>query len=617
MTSTSRIAGGARLYRGLIALIMSIALATSLVEAAGIGVAVQQVDASQFPQVRINASVADSEGVPITGLDDQAFKLTEDGKPITKFQVQPIVNSQEPVAVVFIMDVSGSMNDNGKLAAAKDAASAYVDTMGPNDSAALISFSDTVTIDQGYTSDQATLKKAINALKANGNTAIYDAVVQAAILQGAIPQRRKIMLLMTDGDDNRSKNSLDDAINAAKKSGAPVFAVGLGSDVKKDALTKLATSTGGQAIFVSKGTDLKQIFLSIGDQLRREYVIDYTSALPADSKTHTVEVTATYRGQTAKGTGTFVQPKTPLALDVSGITDGAKVSGVQKITVTAKTGTIAQAELLVDGKSVSTAKAAPFTFQWDPSQESPGIHTVIVRATDASGASTDAKFDVEVVGAATPAASPTTVAAAAVAPVTLSPTVVATPAPAKQAATNPLYYVAGGLAALILIVGGLIAFLVTRRPGAAAAPAPPPPPAPPREQTVVTDRTEVIAPPPPPIDATMAASDGNATVVGGMPSAPSLPRGKLVIVQNGTKTELPVRQAEVILGREASNPVVIKDPLASRRHAKIVIDNGEFWVEDLKSLNGTRVNGEVITRRKLANNDQIKIGDATVTFVAE
>lgn len=582
-------------------------------EAAGIGLAIQQIDSSQFPKVRVYVSVADSGGVPITGLDDQAFQLVEDGKPVTSIRSQPIIDSQEPVAVVFIIDVSGSMNDAGKMDSAKQAATAFVDTMGPNDSAALISFSDTVKIDQGYTNDKAALKKAIAQLAAKGDTAIYDAVSQAAVLQGAVPQRRKVMLLMTDGDDNRSKQSLDGAISAAKASGAPLFAIGLGNDVKKDVLTRLATSTGGQAIFAATGDQLKQIFLSIGDQLRREYVIEYTSTLPADDQSHGLDVKATYRGQDSQVKGSFVAHKPQLALNVTGLTNATKVTGVQTINISLTSGSVQQIELLVDDKSEGTVTQAPFVFQWDTSKETAGIHKVVIRAKDPTGTTTDREFAVEVVPPtpavtstpARPAAGPTVAAVP-------SPTAVPTPVPAP-ASTNPIYYAIAGGVALVVIVGGLLAFLLLRRPRAPAPVSAPPPPAP-REQPAVTDRTEAILPP---VEATVVG--GNATVISGMatPSTPRLPKGKLIVVQNGAKSEFTIQQAETILGREATNPVVIRDPMASRRHAKIVIENGEFWIEDLKSLNGTRVNGEVITRRKLVSNDQIKIGDATVTFVAE
>lgn len=566
--------------------------------------------------MRAYVSVADSQGVPITGLDSQSFQVQEDDKPVSGLRVQPVIDSQEPVAIAFIIDVSGSMNDAGKLDGAKQAASAYVDTMGPNDSAALISFSDEVKIVQGYTSDREALKKAINQLTAKGDTAIYDAVIQAAILQGAVPQRRKVMLLMTDGEDNRSKQSLDAAISAARNANTPVFAIGLGGDVKKDVLNKLAASTGAQAIYATAADQLKQIFLSIGDQLRREYAIEYTSKLAGDDSRHTLAIKATYRGQESQASGTFLAQKAPLVLEIAGIANATSVSGTRPIEVTVRSGNVRQLDLLVDGQTQGTLTAAPFVFQWDTTKVAPGIHKVVVRATDPSGATTDKEFAVEVANApvATPTAAPTATPAAPPASTAVQAAPTAVPTPAQQS-VNPLYYALGAVVVVGLLGGGALAFFLTRRPSVAApAPAPVAPPPPPREQTVVTDRTEAIGLPP--VSESTVVS-GGATVVGGVPAAPRLPRAKLVIVQNGTKSEVTIQQVETILGREASNPIVIRDPMSSRRHAKIVIENGEFWIEDLKSLNGTRVNGEVITRRRLANNDQIKIGDAILTFVAD
>ena len=89
------------------------------------------------------------------------------------------------------------------------------------------------------------------------------------------------------------------------------------------------------------------------------------------------------------------------------------------------------------------------------------------------------------------------------------------------------------------------------------------------------------------------------------------------LVQHGTEQEIALSQPETVLGRDASNPIVIRDPLASRRHARIAIEDGAFWIEDLKSLNHTRVNGAEVTRQKLANGDQIKIGEAILTFTLD
>jgi Mg-chelatase subunit ChlD len=94
----------------------------AVAEAAELGLTVQQVDSSQYPKVRVEVSVADSQGVPITGLDRQAFELYENNQEIGDFQIEPIINSQEPVAIALVIDVSGSMASENRLDHAKQAA---------------------------------------------------------------------------------------------------------------------------------------------------------------------------------------------------------------------------------------------------------------------------------------------------------------------------------------------------------------------------------------------------------------------------------------------------------------------------------------------------------------
>lgn len=604
---------GQRLIRAIPIACLLVALLVQIVEAASFTVTIQQVDSSQFPVVRGYVSVLDSQGIPITGLDTSAFQVLEDDKTVKDLSVNPVVNAQEPVAIAFVIDASSGMNQGGRLDFTKQAMKAFINGMAVNDTVAILTFSDSVNVAQGYTSDKTLLSNVVSQLKANGGRAMYDAVVEAAQFQAAVPQRRKVILLMTSGDDDHSKQNVDGAIQAAKNAGTPVFVIGLGSDVKKDALDKLATSTGGQSVYAPTVDQLQKQFLYISDELRRDYSFQFTSQLTADNQVHKLTFKTTYRGQTVETTGSFDARKQTVKLDVAGIANASKVSGTQQITVNVQSGSVQRVELLVDDKTEATLTQAPYVFQWDTTKETAGIHRVVIRAIDPTGAATDRELVVEVVPAA--AAAPTPVnQASPTSAAHPSPVVTATPVPA-QPITNPLYVVVAGAAVLVLVVAGVLALVLTRRPRVAPPPVAMPPPQPPPERTVVTDRTEPILPPPSRGEATVVR--GAATVVGGVPAAPRLPKGKLIIVQNGAKSEVQIQQVETILGREATNPVVIRDPMSSRRHAKIVIENGEFWIEDLKSLNGTRVNGEVITRRKLSNNDQIKIGDATLTFVSE
>src|SRR4051812_34631535 len=103
------------MFRALALGVLTVALSALPALAAGLAATVNQVDTSAFPKVRVAVSVADSVGVPITGLDAQAFELKEDDQVISPLRVDSVVESQESVATALVMDVSGSMADNGKI----------------------------------------------------------------------------------------------------------------------------------------------------------------------------------------------------------------------------------------------------------------------------------------------------------------------------------------------------------------------------------------------------------------------------------------------------------------------------------------------------------------------
>ena len=583
-------------WRCALATLAVAGLIASPVQADGLGLSVQRVDASQYPTVRAYVSVANTSGVPIVGLDDHAFQVQEDGKPVDGVVVESLVDSQEPIAIAFVVDVSGSMADENKLQGAKDAATAFVDALGPNDRVSLISFADQVQVVQDYTADTGALKSAIGGLVARGNTLLYDAVAQTSRRQASQNQRRRALILLTDGQDTKSSASLEDDIAAATTAASPVYAIGLGSDVSRDVLDRMASSTGGQAVYVDNPSQLRSTFLSIGDQLRHRYVLRYTSKLSRDDKPHGVAVQVTYTGQQVTGLSSFTMPSLAAAV-VGGLPPTGSVAGVQHVTVDVPGG--AQfVQLLVDDQTRGVSRVAPFAFDWDASQETPGPHRVVVRITDPRGASSDQAFSVTV---AAPVARPIPAAVTAV-PTLEPPRPAATPAP--LAGPTPAFDAAltAGLLLLLLIAGIAAWFLARPRGKSAAAQAGPTQPA----TRAHSDMTDVVG----------DVSAGELTFVRGGPG-PKTPRARLLIARNGEQREVVIDEPEAMLGRDESTQVPIEDPLASRRHCRILRENDTFWLEDMRSLNGTQVNGEPVTRRQLANNDRISIGETVLTFKAE
>jgi hypothetical protein len=276
-------------------------------------------------------------------------------------------------------------------------------------------------------------------------------------------------------------------------------------------------------------------------------------------------------------------PPTPaLALDVTGVADSAQVQGKQHIDVVATAGVPQQVEFLVDGQSRNVLKAPPFGFDWDTSQESPGSHKVTFRGTDATGGTFDKQLTVQVLAAAGPTPEPV---AATVTPAT------------EDNSRTILISVAAALILLALAGAALFYILAIRRsPKPAAVPVAVAEPV-----VVANDNTEFIG--------KVAPSD--LTIVSN--HRPQVMRKARLLVKPDREIELS-RSTETVIGRDSSNNAFVDDRQVSRHHARISCVDGDFWIEDLNSLNGTRVNGATVSKQKLADNDQINVGDTIITF---
>jgi VWFA-related protein len=594
----------------LVCLGASLLQAFGLVQAAGLTLTIKSTDATQFPKVITTIGMVDSLDIPIDlvgrGVDRSAVTLTEDNAPISDFQIEPAIDPHQAFAVAILVDSSSGTNDTGNLAATKKALSAFIDEMGQEDSIALVSFSDQVKVLQGYTSDKNTLKQSIEQLSANGHAAIFDAISQAAQFQAVITQKRKVLLVVTNGSDTASKQSQAAATSAAVSAHVPIYAIGIGPTANHQILDEMAGNTTGQVVYVAGATDLIPAFQGFADRLRRLWTISYTSKIAGDNKTHNLGISVKEPDQTLTGQTTFTAKSNALSFQVSGIVNATRVTATPAVTVTLQNGQATKFQLLVDNQERQSLTSPPYVFQWDTSKETPGIHTVVIRAIGTDGTPTDREFVVEVI-APTPVVAPTATSAS-------GGTATATPVVTTTQQSSTSAYIIGGLVALVVVGAAAAAFLIaSRRLPIAKVPPPQVPPKPP----IRDDATEVI--PGKVSDETVGVGTGagtaSNTVVQAAPVPPRQLRGRLRLSEQGTVQEFTIEQPETVLGRDPKNPIVVHDPMASRRHARIVAENGEFWIEDLQSLNGTKVNGEAVTRHKLANGDQITIGAAVITFI--
>lgn len=245
---------------------------------------ITQVDTSTFPQITVWVSVTDVQGEPVNTVPASAIQLVENGRPVEDIEVYQ-AGEQGPVTTVLTIDRSGSMNDLGKLEAAKRAAQVYVDNMRPEDAAGIVVFNTQVQVLQSITSDKQALTAAINSITAFDDTAMYDGLSASLDLFEEVEGRR-VVILLSDGLDNRSNIQDVDILARIGDAGISVYTIGLGdpsagntstSGIDEVSLQQLADSSRGQYAYTPDPDDLTQLYRDISVRLQNEYRLTYTS----------------------------------------------------------------------------------------------------------------------------------------------------------------------------------------------------------------------------------------------------------------------------------------------------------------------------------------------------
>jgi VWFA-related protein len=233
-------------------------------------------------EVVLHATVIDQKQHLVTGLRQNDFIVFEDGRPmpITSFRQEDI-----PVAIGIVIDNSGSMRD--KRQKVNQAAVNLVKASNPHDEVFVVNFNDEYYLDQDFTSDLNRLREGLDHIESRGGTALYDAVVASAdhLAKGARLEK-KVLLVVTDGEDNASRESLEQTVRRLQNLNGPtVYSIGiLGDDREahraKRALTALALQTGGVAFFPKDLNDVDNITRQVAHDIRNQYTIGYKPTDP-------------------------------------------------------------------------------------------------------------------------------------------------------------------------------------------------------------------------------------------------------------------------------------------------------------------------------------------------
>ena len=247
--------------------------------------------------VLATVTVTDRNGRYVTGLEKENFKLAEDKVPqeISYFSSEDI-----PLSVGIILDVSGSMKD--KLKTAVEAAITFMKGGSPDDEYFLVEFSDKPTGTADFTNDIAKIQSLFLASKAKGRTALFDAVYMGLSKLEQGNNAKRALLLITDGEDNRSRYTFSNVRDFVKEKDVQMYAIGItngwsdaSAEQGRALLRDLAAISGGNSFFPTSVYGLEDICRKIAAELKYQYVLGYRSTNTAkNGEWRKIKVTAEF-----------------------------------------------------------------------------------------------------------------------------------------------------------------------------------------------------------------------------------------------------------------------------------------------------------------------------------
>jgi VWFA-related protein len=237
---------------------------------------------SQVNEVTLSATVLDVRRHLVTNLAPTNFAVYEDNQPqkITSFRREDI-----PVSIGIVVDNSGSMRT--KRTAVTKAVLNLIQASNPQDEVFVVNFNDDPYLDQDFTSKLDPLREALDRVDSRGGTALYDAVIASAdhLAKGA-KKEKKVLLVVTDGVDNESRESLESAIRKVQDDNGPtIYTIGILGDepgIKraKRALQSLSDQTGGVAFFPKDLVEVDEISQEVARDIRNQYSLTYKPSNP-------------------------------------------------------------------------------------------------------------------------------------------------------------------------------------------------------------------------------------------------------------------------------------------------------------------------------------------------
>jgi len=525
-------------------------------------------------QVRIYTTVTGDDQKPVLDLAAADFEILEDGRKVVIDDVSP---ATDPMAVVLAIDTSGSMQARDKsgrtsMTAATDAAVKFISMLSAGDQLALFSFNNEPILQIDFSEDHKAAIAAVNSLaaKPNAATCLYDTAFEAVQKSAEIPRGRRAIILLTDGKDEKagracSTHNSNDVIDIAttKSIRVPIYTIGVGPKVDARELGRIASFTGGRSLMATSLADLEGLYQTVADQLKNQYLVTYTSRTLSGE--HSLVLKVLHKGTKGQDEKRFWSPPLPVSQppNIRFLSPGTadQLKGVVRVKISIEPeGAAAKVRYYVDASLKEEDTTAPFdTFNWDTVGLPGGLHILRAEVVDINGRTGSAEMTVKIAG---PPARP-------------QPQPITAAHEKKTAAPTSIWIV--GIVLLAALAGGLAYwFSRKQRPTALEASTP--------EETVLVDEkpTEDIE------DETLFVADfGDAEPV--PPASVKVVRSEALVAGKSFEVSSITR-----FGRGSDNDIQIPDGSVSRKHGEIYFEDGAFYIRDLGSKNGIKIDGKRI-----------------------
>jgi Ca-activated chloride channel family protein len=233
--------------------------------------------------VLLHVTVMDEHGQFVPGLKQNNFRVFEDK---VEQKISAFLGEDVPVTMGLVIDNSGSMRE--KRAQVNAAALTFIKTSNPQDEVFVVNFNDEyyLDLDKDFTNDQRELNEALSRIDARGSTALFDAVIGSLDHLRKGHKDKKVLLVITDGDDDASRKKLADVVAVAQKSDAQIYAIGVFSDEdrksakkmirnSKKELTEMTVVSGGAAYFPDTLEQVQSICAQVAHDIRNQYTLGY------------------------------------------------------------------------------------------------------------------------------------------------------------------------------------------------------------------------------------------------------------------------------------------------------------------------------------------------------